>query len=135
MNDLIDLGLWNSRLKDKIILSNGSIQDIEEIPNKLKPLYKNSLGRSHKKTLIDMAADRGAFIDQSQSLNLFLEKPDFGKMSSMHFYAWEQGLKNWHVLLKNSGGSTGQFSFSIDKSEIENDKRKCCGTFYMFFGK
>ncbi len=122
MNDLIDLGLWNSRLKDKIILSNGSIQNIEEIPDTLKALYK-TVWEISQKTLIDMARDRGAFIDQSQSLNLFLEKPDFGKMSSMHFYAWEQGLKTGMYYLRTQAAAQA-IQFSIDKSEVESGEEK-----------
>ena len=126
MNDLIDLGLWNSRLKDKIILNNGSIQDIEEIPDKLKTLYK-TVWEISQKTLIDMAKDRGAFIDQSQSLNLFMEKPDFGKMSSMHFYAWEQGLKTGMYYLRTQAAAQA-IQFSIDKSEIEGGEQKNMGS-------
>ena len=118
MNDLIDLGLWNSRLKDKIILNNGSIQNIEEIPDKIKPLYK-TVWEISQKTLIDMAMDRGAFIDQSQSLNLFLQKPDFGKMSSMHFYAWERGLKTGMYYLRTQAAAQA-IQFSVDKSELDN---------------
>ena len=122
MNDLIDLGVWNSRLKDKIILNNGSIQNIKEIPDTLKALYK-TVWEISQKTLIDMARDRGAFIDQSQSLNLFLEKPDFGKMSSMHFYAWEQGLKTGMYYLRTQAAAQA-IQFSIDKSEVESGEEK-----------
>lgn len=122
MNDLIDLGLWNSKLKDQIILNNGSIQNIEEIPDKLKPLYK-TVWEISQKTLIDMARDRGAFIDQSQSLNLFMEKPDFGKMSSMHFYAWDQGLKTGMYYLRTQAAAQA-IQFSIDKSELKPNEEK-----------
>src|SRR5690606_18534939 len=95
----VDLGLWNNEMKQKIMIKNGSIQDIAEIPQNLKDLYK-TVWEIKQKDLIDMAADRGAFIDQSQSLNIFIESPNFAKMSSMHFYGWEKGLKTGMYYLR-----------------------------------
>tara|TARA_B100000795_G_C22803239_1_gene443132 strand:- start:1393 stop:4965 length:3573 start_codon:yes stop_codon:yes gene_type:complete len=92
VRDLIKLGLWSIEIKDKIIYYNGSIQQINEIPDDIKKIYK-TVWEMSQKVLIDMSADRGAFICQSQSLNLFLAKPDFSKLSSMHFYSWKKGLK------------------------------------------
>ena len=99
LKDLVELGLWNNELKNKIISSNGSIQNIEEIPQPIKDLYK-TVWEIKQRTLIDMAADRGAFICQSQSLNLFLQDVDFSKLTSMHFYGWKKGLKTGMYYLR-----------------------------------
>jgi ribonucleoside-diphosphate reductase alpha chain len=100
LNDLIELGLWDNDMKEQLMAANGSIQNIEGIPDDLKALYKTAYELSQK-VLIDMAADRGAFICQSQSLNLFVENPNFGKMTSMHFYAWQAGLKTGMYYLRS----------------------------------
>ena len=92
LNDLTRLNLWNEEMKQKLMASNGSVQNIPEIPDDMKALYKTVYEISQK-AIIDQAADRGAFICQSQSLNLFVESPNFGKLTSMHFYAWQKGLK------------------------------------------
>jgi ribonucleoside-diphosphate reductase alpha chain len=92
MKDLVDLGIWNDNLKNKIIAANGSVQQIKEIPEELREIYK-TVWEIKQRTVIDMAADRGAYICQSQSLNLFIDQPNFGKLTSMHFYAWKKGLK------------------------------------------
>lgn len=100
LKDLIALGLWNEEMKEFLIASNGSIQNIEGIPQELKDLYKTSY-EIKQRAIIDMAADRGAFICQSQSLNLFMESPNFGKLTSMHFYAWKKGLKTGMYYLRS----------------------------------
>jgi ribonucleoside-diphosphate reductase alpha chain len=92
LRDLLDQGLWDESMKDRIILSNGSIQDIPEIPNVLKDLYK-TVWEIKQRVVIDMCADRAPYVDQSQSMNLFIEDPDFKRLTSMHFYAWKRGLK------------------------------------------
>ena len=92
MNDLIKLNLWNSEMKDKIMVNDGSIQNIEEIPDNIKQLYKTAWEIKNK-SLIDMAADRGAYVCQSQSLNLFYENSSYNQISSSLFYAWKKGLK------------------------------------------
>jgi ribonucleoside-diphosphate reductase alpha chain len=92
LKDLVNLGLWNDNLKNKLMSTSGSVQNIDEIPDNLKALYKTAWEISQR-VVIDMAADRGAFICQSQSLNIFMENANFGKLTSMHFYAWEKGLK------------------------------------------
>lgn len=99
LKDLIRIGLWNEELKNKIIAANGSVQDIEEIPDSIKELYKTAW-EIKQKTLIDMAADRGAFICQSHSLNLFMQNPTFAKLTSMHFYGWKRGLKTGMYYLR-----------------------------------
>ena len=97
VNDLKALGLWSESLRNEIKLQEGSIQDIAAIPPKLKELYR-TVWEVPMKALIDMGADRGAFIDQSQSLNLFNESPTIGKLSSMYMYAWKKGLKTTYYL-------------------------------------
>lgn len=99
LKDLVTLGIWNNDLKNKIIASNGSIQNIDEISQNIKDLYK-TVWEIKQRTLIDMASDRGAFICQSQSLNLFLQDVDFSKLTSMHFYAWKKGLKTGMYYLR-----------------------------------
>lgn len=99
VRDLMDLGLWNEDLKNKIVSQHGSVQSIQEIPDTLKPIYKTSW-EMKQKSLIDMAADRAVFICQSQSLNLFVGSPTFAKLSSMHFYAWKRGLKTGMYYLR-----------------------------------
>ena len=91
LKDLVKEGLWNKEMRQKIMAANGSIQNIQEVPQRLKELYKTAWEISQK-AIIDQAADRGAYICQSQSLNIFMENANFGKLTSMHFYGWEKGL-------------------------------------------
>ena len=100
LKDLIALGLWDNEMKERLMVNNGSIQNIDEIPDTLKEMYK-TVWELSQKTIIDMAANRGAFICQSQSLNLFVENPTFGKLSSMHFYGWQKGLKTGMYYLRS----------------------------------
>ena len=100
LKDLIGLDLWSQEMKEKLMAANGSIKDIEGIPEELKALYK-TVWEISQKVIIDLSADRGAFICQSQSLNLFVENPNFGKLSSMHFYGWEKGLKTGMYYLRS----------------------------------
>lgn len=97
--DLIERGLWSPDMKDKIIVHKGSIQNIAEIPKDIRALYKTSWDMSQK-VILEMAAGRGAFVDQSQSMNLFVAEPTFGKLSSMHLYAWKLGLKTGQYYLR-----------------------------------
>jgi len=113
LQDLISLGLWNDEMKERLMASNGSVQEIDEIPQELKDLYKTTYELSQK-VIIDMAADRGAFICQSQSLNLFVENPNFGKLSSMHFYAWQKGLKTGMYYLR-SKAAVDPIKFTLAK--------------------
>ena len=125
MKDLIRYQLWSEELKQKIIASNGSIQAIPEIPDVLKALYKTAW-EMKQRTLIDMAAARGAFICQSQSLNLFVQEPTYAKLTSMHFYAWKKGLKTGVYYLRTKAQVTAQ-KFTIDPELIEavqRDKEK-----------
>lgn len=112
IKDLQNLGIWNTDMKNKIILNDGSVQSIPEIPQDVKDLYK-IVWEIKQKVIIDMAADRGAFIDQSQSMNLFMENPDFKKLSSMHFYAWQKGLKTGMYYLRTKAKAKAQ-QFTMD---------------------
>jgi ribonucleoside-diphosphate reductase alpha chain len=118
MKDLVDLGLWNDEMKDAIIRSNGSIQGINGIPHYLKEVYK-TVWEIKQKSIIDMAADRGAFICQSQSMNLFIENPNFGKLSSMHFYAWEKGLKTGIYYLRTKA-AVDPIKFTLSNDTHKN---------------
>ncbi len=100
LKDLIGLNLWDDEMKQRLMAANGSVQNIDEIPEDLKSLYKTAY-EIKQKAIIDMSAERGAFICQSQSLNLFVESPNFAKLSSMHFYAWESGLKTGMYYLRS----------------------------------
>ncbi len=115
LKDLVQLGLWNNDMKNKIILANGSVQNIDEIPSDIKEIYK-TVWEIKQRHLIDMAADRGAFICQSQSLNLFVDKPNTAKLTSMHFYAWKKGLKTGMYYLR-SQAATQAVQFTIEKQE------------------
>ncbi|MCW5518973.1 ribonucleoside-diphosphate reductase subunit alpha [Aureitalea sp. L0-47] len=99
LEDLVNLGLWNDDLKEEIMRANGSIQDVDVIPQELKELYK-TVWELSMKDIIDMSRHRGYFIDQSQSLNLFMENANFAKLTSMHFYAWKSGLKTGMYYLR-----------------------------------
>jgi ribonucleoside-diphosphate reductase alpha subunit len=110
--DLMGSGLWNAELKDRIVAANGSVQAIPEIPTEVKERYK-TVWEIKQKTLIDMAADRGAFICQSQSLNLFVADPTIAKLSSMHFYAWKRGLKTGIYYLRTKS-AVQAIKFTID---------------------
>lgn len=104
VNDLQKLGLWSKKMKDTLIANSGSVQNIPEIPNDIKVKYK-TVWEISQKVLIDMAKDRGCFIDQSQSLNLFMENPTVSKLSSMHMYAWNSGLKTGLYYLRSKAKS------------------------------
>lgn len=118
LKDLIEIGLWNDNMKNRLIAANGSVQNLPGIPQHLKDLYK-TVWEISQKTVIDMAADRGAYICQSQSMNLFLQEPNFGKLTSMHFYSWKKGLKTGIYYLR-SKAATSAIQFTVDKSQLEN---------------
>jgi ribonucleoside-diphosphate reductase alpha chain len=109
-------------MRQKIMAANGSVQNIPEIPTRLKELYKTAWEISQK-AIIDQAADRGAFICQSQSLNIFMEQANFGKLTSMHFYGWEKGLKTGMYYLRTKA-ATDAIKFTIDKSVVEEPSSK-----------
>ena len=117
LKDLVKEGLWNKDMRQKIMASNGSIQNISEVPQYLKELYKTAWEISQR-AIIDQAADRGAYICQSQSLNVFMENANFGKLTSMHFYGWEKGLKTGMYYLRTKA-ATDAIKFTVDKSVVE----------------
>jgi len=112
LKDLIGLGLWNDELKQQLMAENGSIQNIDGIPADLKNMYKTVYEISQK-VIIDQAADRGAYVCQSQSLNLFVENATFSKLSSMHFYGWQKGLKTGMYYLR-SKAAVDPIKFTLD---------------------
>ncbi len=113
LTDLIKLGLWDDKMKNKLIGENGSVQNIAEIPQNLKDIYKTTW-EIKQKSVIDMAADRGAFICQSQSLNLHVESPTFSKLTSMHFYGWKKGLKTGMYYLRTKA-AVDAIKFTVEK--------------------
>ncbi|MFD0792605.1 ribonucleoside-diphosphate reductase subunit alpha [Mucilaginibacter litoreus] len=118
LRDLVDRGLWTNAMKDRIISANGSIQDIAEIPADIKELYK-TVWEIKMRNIIDMAADRGAYICQSQSLNLFISSPNASKLTSMHFYAWKKGLKTGMYYLRTQAASQA-VKFTIESQGGKN---------------
>ena len=118
LRDLVNLGLWNTTMKDKIISANGSIQEIDEIPVNIKELYK-TVWQIKMRNIIDMAADRGVYICQSQSLNLFINAPNTSKLTSMHFYAWKKGLKTGMYYLRTQAASQA-VKFTVENQGGKN---------------
>jgi ribonucleoside-diphosphate reductase alpha chain len=113
LKDLIKLNLWNESMKNKLISANGSVQNIPEIPQDLKELYK-TVWEIKQKTILEMAADRGAYICQSQSLNIHIQDVNFGKLTSMHFHAWKLGLKTGMYYLRTKAAADA-IKFTIEK--------------------
>ena len=116
LKDLVKAGLWNKDMRQKIMTANGSVQNIKEVPDNLKALYKTAWEISQK-VIIEQSADRGAYICQSQSLNIFMENANFGKLTSMHFYGWEQGLKTGMYYLRTKA-ATDAIKFTVEKTVI-----------------
>jgi ribonucleoside-diphosphate reductase alpha chain len=117
LRDLVKLGIWNDELRQKLMSANGSVQHLAEIPDNLKEIYKTAW-EIKQKVLIDMAADRGAFICQSQSLNIFMENANFAKLTSMHFYGWKKGLKTGMYYLRTKA-ATEAIKFTVNKAVVE----------------
>ena len=122
LKDLIERNLWNEDMKYKLIASNGSVQNIPEIPEEIKPLYK-TVYEIKQKALIDMSADRGAYICQSQSLNIFMEDANFKKLTSMHFYAWEKGLKTGTYYLRTKAARDA-IKFTVDAKYLSEEEKQ-----------
>lgn len=123
MRELIELGIWNDQVKNNIIANHGSVQHIEAIPQNIRDKYK-TVWEIPMRNLIDMAADRGAFVCQSQSLNLWMEDPTYSALTSMHFYAWDKGLKTGIYYLRRRGRHQAQqFTIEPEKGQgiIEED--------------
>jgi ribonucleoside-diphosphate reductase alpha chain len=115
LEDLVSLGLWNENLKQELMRANGSIQDIDIIPEDIKELYK-TVWELSMKDIIDMSRQRGYFIDQSQSLNLFMENANYSKLTSMHFYAWKSGLKTGMYYLRTKA-AVDAIKFTLDNTK------------------
>ena len=116
LHDLVERGLWNESLKQEIMRHNGSVQNIDIIPQDLKELYK-TVWEMSMKDIIDMSSQRGYFIDQSQSLNLFMQDANYSKLTSMHFYAWQSGLKTGMYYLRTKA------AVDAIKFTLNNDKK------------
>lgn len=116
LNDLTKLGLWDETMKNQIIANCGSIQNIPNIPDDLKKIYR-TVWEISQKVILNMAADRGAFIDQSQSLNIHIEKPSYSVLTSMHFYGWHKGLKTGMYYLRTKPAAR-PIQFTVDKSKL-----------------
>lgn len=117
LKDLTERALWNEDMKNQLIAHNGSIQGIEGIPEDLKQLYK-TVWEISQKTVLKMAADRGAYIDQSQSLNIHIAQPNYGKLTSMHFYGWKLGLKTGMYYLRTKPAAS-PIQFTLDKEKLK----------------
>ena len=122
LRELVDLKLWNDDMKNRIIANNGSIQAIPEIPADVKAIYKTVWEISQKKVL-DLAADRGAFICQSQSLNVHLQAPTLGQLTSMHFYGWKRGLKTGMYYLRTRPAAQAT-QFTVDHAVVAQVKQQ-----------
>jgi len=116
LRDLMARGLWTAEIRNQIIAHNGSVQGIPEIPDDIKLLYRTSW-ELKQRGLIDMAADRGAFIDQSQSFNVFVQDPNYGKLSSMHFHGWKKGLKTGMYYLRSKAAADA-IKFTVDQTSL-----------------
>ncbi len=119
LHDLIGLGLWDNNMRNRLMAASGSIQDMDDVPQHIRDLYK-TVWEISQRVVIDMAADRGAYICQSQSMNLFVQDANFGKLSSMHFYAWQKGLKTGMYYLR-SQAARDAIKFTVDQTALKED--------------
>jgi len=119
LQDLTDRGLWNQNVRNQLMRDGGSVAKIESIPHRLKELYK-TVWEIKMKDIIDMAADRGKFIDQSQSLNLFVADPSVDKLTAMHFYAWKKGLKTGMYYLRTRP-AVNAIQYTVDKNDSQSE--------------
>ena len=122
LKDLVRLGLWNDGMKNKILAAEGSIQNINEIPHDIKELYK-TVWEIKQRSIIDMAADRGAYICQSQSLNLFIQDANISKLTSMHFYSWKKGLKTGMYYLRTKAASSA-VKFTVTHEHVQQPEEQ-----------
>jgi ribonucleotide reductase alpha subunit len=126
MKELINLGLWNEQIKNNIIANKGSVQQLTVLPEHIRNKYK-IVWEMPMKHLIDMSADRGAFICQSQSLNLWMEDPTYNSLTSMHFYSWKKGLKTGiYYLRRKAKHQAQQFTIEPDVKEPQEEKDEIC---------
>ena len=124
LKDLIKLKLWGDSMKDRLMEANGSVQGINEIPDDIKQLYR-TVWEVSQKSIIDMAADRGAYICQSQSMNIHMQDANFGKLTSMHFHAWKKGLKTGLYYLRTKAAADAiKFTIVKDEKSMDNEEQK-----------
>ncbi len=124
LKDLISLNLWDDSMKDRLMEANGSVQGINEIPEEIKQLYR-TVWEVSQKSIIDMAADRGAYICQSQSMNIHMQDANFGKLTSMHFHAWKKGLKTGLYYLRTKAAADAiKFTIVKDEKAVDNEEQK-----------
>ena len=131
LKDLLDRELWDYKLKQELMMNNGSIQNIDGIPKDMKELYK-TVWEIKQKDILEMSADRGPFIDQTQSLNIHMESPKSNQLTSMHFYAWKKGLKTGMYYLRTKA-AVDAIKFTVDKGVIKNENNneeecEACGS-------
>ncbi|KAJ6837371.1 ribonucleoside-diphosphate reductase large subunit-like [Iris pallida] len=120
LHDLTEMSLWSPALKNKIVYENGSVLNVPEIPENLKAIYK-TVWEIKQRIVVDMAIDRGCYIDQSQSLNIHMDQPNFGKLTSLHFHAWSKGLKTGMYYLR-SRAAADAIKFTVDTAMLKNEK-------------
>jgi ribonucleoside-diphosphate reductase subunit M1 len=118
LHDLTEMGIWSPVLKNKIVYEDGSVQKISEIPDDLKAIYR-TVWEIKQKTIVDMAIDRGCYIDQSQSLNIHMDQPNFGKLTSLHFHAWSKGLKTGMYYLRTRAAADA-IKFTVDTTLLKD---------------
>ncbi|KAG2654737.1 ribonucleoside-diphosphate reductase large subunit-like isoform X1 [Panicum virgatum] len=121
LHDLTEIGVWSPILKNKIIYEDGSVQKVTEVPDALKAVYK-TVWEIKQKTIVDMAADRGCYIDQSQSLNIHMDQPNFGKLTSLHFHAWSKGLKTGMYCLRTRAAADA-IKFTVDTTLLKDKQQ------------
>lgn len=121
LRDLVEIGLWTADIRNQIIADKGSVQNISKIPKNIKDLYK-TVWEIKQKVIIDQAADRGAFICQSQSLNIHIADPTTAKLTSMHFYAWKKGLKTGMYYLRTKAKADA-IQFTVDQTALANSRK------------
>jgi ribonucleoside-diphosphate reductase alpha chain len=122
INDLLELGLWTPAMKDKIIMADGSVQGIQEIPQTIRERYK-TVWEMSQKVLVDLSAERSPFICQTQSLNLFVKNPTFKVLNAMHFHSWKSGLKTGCYYLRSQAKTAAQ-KFSVDLEKVKTDEKE-----------
>ena len=124
LGDLITLGLWSPALKNQLIAANGSVASLPGIPDALKEVYK-TVWEIKQRTIVDMAADRGVYIDQSQSLNIHMSDPNAGKLTSLHFHAWRRGLKTGMYYLRTRAAADAiKFTIDAEKKEALKENKE-----------
>jgi ribonucleotide reductase alpha subunit len=127
LKELVNQGLWDNDMKQEILYNNGSVQNIDRVPENLKKLYKTAF-EIKQKVIIDLARDRARFVCQSQSMNLFIEKPTYNLLTNIHFYGWKQGLKTGSYYIRTKPSVNSQkFTLDVSKENELKKKYECIG--------